>query len=225
MFSDRTEAGRRLARHLDHLRDEDVVVVGLPRGGVPVAAEVARELDAPLDVILVRKLGVPYQAELGMGAIGEDGIRVLNDRIVRQAGVTGAELAGVERRERAELDRRARLYRAGRSRVPLDGRTVVVVDDGVATGSTARAACLVARAHGARRVVLAVPVAPTDWTERLAGVADELVAVSTPEVFFGIGGFYRDFRQTGDEEVTTCLDRAAARTGDLDRPPGTDRGR
>lgn len=186
------------------------MVVGLPRGGVPVADQVARALDAPLDVILVRKLGVPSQPELGMGAIGEDGVRVLNDEIVRLARVTPDELAGVEARERIELDRRARQYRAGRTRVPIAGRVVVIVDDGIATGSTAKAACQVARAAGARRVVLAVPVAPSDWTSRLAGSADELISVSTPQRFSAIGQFYRDFTQTGDEEVTACLDRSAA---------------
>ena len=210
MFRDRTDAGRQLAGHVAHLRDEQVVVVGLPRGGVPVAEPVANALHAPLDVILVRKLGVPTQPELGMGAIGEDGVRVLNDEIVRMAHVTDEELAVVEARERTELERRAHRYRAGRARVPLVGRVVVVVDDGIATGSTATAACQVARAEGARRVVLAVPVAPHDWTSRLAGAADELISVSTPRRFSAIGQFYGDFTQTGDDDVIGCLDRAAA---------------
>lgn len=210
VFADRVDAGRRLAARLTHLRGSDVVVVGLPRGGVPVAAEVARALGAPLDVVVVRKLGVPYQPELGMGAIGEDGVRVINDRVVRGAGVSPAELAAVEARERVELARRAERFRAGRPRTPLAGRTVVVVDDGIATGSTAKAACEVVRAEGARRVVLAVPVAPADWTDRLAGVADELVCVGTPEPFFGVGQFYADFTQTRDDEVVDCLRRATA---------------
>ena len=212
MFSDRIDAGKRLAARLGHLRGPDTVVVGLPRGGVPVAAEVARELDAPLDVILVRKLGVPFQPELGMGAIGEDGVRVINTEIVRVAGVDDREVAEVESRERRELERRNELYRRGRARVPLAGRTVVVVDDGVATGSTAKAACQVARAEGASRVVLAVPVAPAEWTHRLAGAADEFIAVTTPIDFSGVGQFYRDFSQTTDHEVTACLDRANAST-------------
>lgn len=210
MFRDRIDAGTQLAARLGHLRGPDTVVVGLPRGGVPVAAEVARELAAPLDVILVRKLGVPFQPELGMGAIGEDDVRVINDDIVSMAGVDDRDLAGIEARERTELERRAELYRRGRARVALGGRTVVVVDDGVATGSTAKAACQVARAEGAGRVVLAVPVAPTDWTRRLMGEADEFVAVDTPRDFSGVGQFYRDFTQTRDEEVTTLLDRASA---------------
>jgi putative phosphoribosyl transferase len=209
VFIDRVDAGRRLARRLSHLGGEDVVVVGLPRGGVPVAAEVARELDAPLDVIVVRKLGCPFHPELGMGAIGEGGARVLNEDVIRHAGVSVEELAAVEARERTELDRRAERFRAGRDRVSLTGRVVVVVDDGVATGSTARAACQVAHAQGAARVVLAVPVAPPDWEQRLGDVADELICVETPEPFFAIGQFYDDFSQTTDQEVIECLDGGA----------------
>ena len=222
MFTDRTEAGRRLADRLSHLREQpDVVVVGLPRGGVPVAAEVAESLGAPLDVIVVRKLGVPFQPELALGAIGEDDVRVVNDDLVRMAGVTDDEIAEVEARERIELDRRAEQFRRGRTRVRLTGRVVVVVDDGVATGSTARAACQVARAEGAARVVLAVPVAPTDWTDRLGDVADELVAVDTPAYFMAVGQHYRDFDQTTDDEVIHCLDRVARhveRLGNGDDP-------
>lgn len=210
MFRDRIDAGVQLAAELGRFGGPDTVVVGLPRGGVPVAAEVARALEAPLDVILVRKLGVPFQPELGMGAIGEGGVRVVNLDIVRMAGVGGSELAAVEASERDELRRRGDLYRQGRARVPLAGRTVVIVDDGVATGSTARAACEVARAEGAGRVVLAVPVAPRDWTHRLAGVADEFVAVTAPHDFSGVGQFYGDFSQTPDSEVIACLRRAGA---------------
>ena len=209
MFKNRIDAGRALAERLGHLRGADLVVVGLPRGGVPVAAEVARALDAPLDVIVVRKLGVPFQPELAMGAIGEDGIRVVNDDVVRVAGVGDDEVKIVESRERAELTRRASRFRAGRARIGLGDRVVVVVDDGIATGSTARAACEVARGEGASRVVLAVPVAPPDWTRRLAGVADEFVCVETPEPFYAVGQFYRDFSQTTDEEVIACLEQAA----------------
>jgi putative phosphoribosyl transferase len=208
VFADRVDAGRRLAPRMLHLRGEPVVVLGLPRGGVPVAAEVAAALDAPLDVIVVRKLGVPFQPELGMGAIGEDGARVINDEIVRMAGVSERELAEVEARERAELERRALRFRGDRPREPLEGRVAVVVDDGIATGSTARAACQVARAHGAARVVLAVPVAPPDWTARLGAEADELICLDTPERFFAIGQFYADFSQTPDDEVVACLQRA-----------------
>ncbi len=206
-FTDRVDAGQQLAAKLLYLRGQPVVVLGLPRGGIPVAAEVAAALDAPLDVIVVRKLGVPYQPELGMGSIGEDGARVLNSKVIAAAGVSPSELSAIEAREDAEVTRRARLYRRGRPRLPLDGRVAVVVDDGIATGSTARAACQIARAHGAARVVLAVPVAPHGWESRLDGDADELVCVATPEPFFAIGQFYGDFSQTGDAEVAACLER------------------
>ncbi|MFJ9771333.1 phosphoribosyltransferase family protein [Kitasatospora sp. NPDC101157] len=212
-FTDRTEAGRRLAARLAHLAGPDTVVVALPRGGVPVAAEVATALDAPLDICVIRKLGVPYQPELAMGAIGEDGVRVLNEQVLRLAGVGDEQLAQVERRERTELARRARRYRGDRPASDLRGRTVIVVDDGIATGSTARAACRIVRARGAARVVLAVPVAPRDWTDRLTEVADELVCVDTPSPFFAIGEFYADFSQTGDEEVLRLLAEARSREG------------
>ncbi|MBD0675603.1 phosphoribosyltransferase family protein [Streptomyces sp. CBMA156] len=207
-FADRTEAGRRLAARLGRLAGPDTVVVALPRGGVPVAAEVASALGAPLDICVIRKLGVPYQPELGMGAIGEDGVRVLNEQVIRFSAVTDEQLAEVERQERTELARRARRYRGDRPPADLRGRTVVVVDDGIATGSTARAACRIVRERGAARVVLAVPVAPADWTDRLDEVADELVCVGTPSPFFAIGEFYTDFSQTQDEEVLRLLAKA-----------------
>jgi putative phosphoribosyl transferase len=170
-----------------------------------VAAEVARELQAPLDVIVVRKLGVPFQPELAMGAIGEGGARVVDAEVMRGAKVTRDDLAKVEAREREELQRRAQRFRAGREQVSLAGHVVVIVDDGVATGSTARAACQVARAQGAARIVLAVPVAPVGWQRRFTGVADELICIATPDPFWGISGFYADFSQIRDEEVLACL--------------------
>jgi putative phosphoribosyl transferase len=219
IFQDREEGGRRLAAALGHLEGRsDVVVVGLPRGGVPVAAKVADALDAPLDVIVVRKLGVPYQPELAMGAVGEEGARVINDEIVRLAHVSAEELAAVEAREQAELTRRAERFRRGRSRVPLGGRHVIVVDDGIATGSTMRAACAVARVEGAARITVAVPIAPADWRRRLAGLADEYVAVATPSGFRAVGQFYRDFHQTSDDEVVQILDAAAARARPASAP-------
>jgi putative phosphoribosyl transferase len=210
-FTDRVDAGRRLAPRLTHLAGRDVVVLGLPRGGVPVAAEVARSLDAPLDIVVVRKLGVPFHPELAMGAIGEGGVRVLNDDVVRAARVTGADLARVEASERDELERRARRYRGERPRVPLAGRTAIVIDDGIATGSTARAACQVTRALGAARVVLATPVAPPSVLDDLRRVADEVISLETPAAFQAVGQWYRDFGPTTDEEVVALLDRAAAR--------------
>ncbi|MFE5544973.1 phosphoribosyltransferase family protein [Streptomyces sp. NPDC056534] len=212
-FSDRTDAGRQLAARLGHLKGHDVVVLGLPRGGVPVAAEVADALDAPLDICLVRKLGVPQQPELAMGALGEGGVRVVNERVLHEAGVGARDLAAVEEREHLVLDQRARRYRGSRPSVPLEGRTVLVVDDGLATGATALAACRVVRARGAARIVLAVPVAPRGWTARLGGEADETVCVHAPEVFSAIGQFYRDFTQTPDAEVVACLDRIRAAHG------------
>ncbi|MGA3219798.1 MAG: alpha/beta family hydrolase [Acidimicrobiales bacterium] len=209
-FRDRAAAGRRLAERLGYLAGEDVVVLGLPRGGVPVAFEVAAALKAPLDVIVVRKLGVPRQRELAMGAVGEDGVLVLNDEVVDTAGIGEAELAALARSERAGLERLAMCFRDGRGRRPVAGRTAVVVDDGIATGATARAACQVARAHGAGRVVLAVPVAPGRSLIELADAADEVVCLETPWSFFSVGQFYQDFSQTSDKEVAALLARAAA---------------
>jgi len=207
-FLNRAAAGQRLATLLEHLRSSDVVVVGLPRGGVPVAFEVARALRAPLDVIVVRKLGVPCQPELAMGAIGEGGARIVDERVVRAAGVTTEELAAVEAREWAQLESRVARFRGRRAPVELRNRTVVVVDDGIATGSTARAACQVARVQGAARVVLAVPVAPVQSLAMLRRNADEVVCVETPSSFFAIGQFYDDFSPTTDSEVVDLLEDA-----------------
>ncbi|NMH97767.1 phosphoribosyltransferase family protein [Pseudonocardia acidicola] len=227
LFVNRADAGRRLAERLEHLRGEDAVVLALPRGGVPVGFEVAQALGVPLDVIMVRKLGVPFQPELAMGAIGEGGVRVLDRATLRLARIGPDELAAVEQRERAELERRAARFRGGRPRIPIAGKTAVVIDDGIATGSTARAACQVARAQGAARVVLAVPVAPPGWERRLASAADELVCVATPRRFDAIGRWYFDFSQTTDEEVLACLSEAGAPpepalAGPDDDPPGRD---
>jgi putative phosphoribosyl transferase len=210
VFADREDAGRRLAARLGHLRGEPVVVLGLPRGGVPVAFEVAQALGAPLDVIVVRKLGVPFQPELAMGAVGEGGVRVINRQVVHGARVPEDELTAVLAREQAAVDARAARYRTRWPRQPLDGRVAVVVDDGIATGSTARAACQIARAHGAARVVLAVPVAPRGWQATIGADADELVCADTPRGFMAIGQFYVNFAQVSDSEVMACLDRAAA---------------
>ncbi|MFF0435290.1 phosphoribosyltransferase family protein [Streptomyces sp. NPDC004327] len=204
-FTDRTDAGRQLAARLTGLKGQGVVVLGLPRGGVPVAAEVADALGAPLDICLVRKLGVPYQPELAMGAIGEGGVRVLNEHVIAQTGVSERDLAVTEERERAVLAERTRRYRGDRPAADISGRTAVVVDDGFATGATALAACQVVRARGAARIVLAVPVAPYGWADRVARVVDETYCVHEPADFYAIGQFYRDFAQTSDEEVVTAL--------------------
>jgi putative phosphoribosyl transferase len=210
MFSDRVEAGRRLALALEHLRGSDVVVLGLPRGGVPVAFEVARALDAPLDVIVVRKIGVPWQPELAMGAVGEDGALIVNTTVVRAAGVEAPELSAGAATARAELDRRVQRLRGDRSRADLTGRTAIVVDDGIATGATARVACQVAREHGAERIVMAVPVGPPHAVAAMTDVADEVVCVEQPAGFQAVGQYYDDFNATSDADVTVLLDRAAS---------------
>ncbi|QXE34073.1 phosphoribosyltransferase [Streptomyces sp. GMY02] len=208
-FVDRTAAGRRLAEEVERMDLVDPVVLGLPRGGIPVAYEVARALAAPLDVIAVRKLGVPYQPELGFGAIGEEGVRIMNDDVVRAARVGARERAAVEEDARAALELRLRRYRGDRPPVGLRGRTAVIVDDGIATGSTASAACRVARARGAARVVLAVPLAPSQALAWLRQEADDVVCLSSPEYFGSVGQWYVDFAQTGDDEVAALLARGA----------------
>jgi putative phosphoribosyl transferase len=204
-FTDRRHAGRLLAERLAPLCGTDVVVLGLPRGGVPVAAEIARGLGAPLDVVVVRKLGAPGQPELAMGAVGEGGVLVVEDRVVLSAQVEPEELESAARYERAEVESRLRLFREGRPRVPLTGRTAVVVDDGIATGSTARAACAVVRALGAARIVLAVPVCAPSSLRAFASVVDDLVCLETPRNFRAVGQFYADFRPTEDDEVIGLL--------------------
>lgn len=211
-YDDRRAAGRLLAEALEEWRGQDVVVLGLPRGGMPVAAEVARHLGAPLDVLVVRKLGVPQQPEWGFGAIGEHGIRVLNQDVISEAGLDSAEQDSVERAERAELDRRLHEYRQGRAAMPVAGRVAVVVDDGVATGATAEAACRVVRGQGAARVVLAVPVGPTHSMARLRRAADEVVCPQPLRALGSVGAWYRNFAQTSDAEVTYLLAEAARAT-------------
>jgi putative phosphoribosyl transferase len=216
VFENRTEAGQLLARELEdrlrRSRSTDVVVLGLPRGGVPVAFEVAAALDAPLDVLIVRKLGVPTEPELAMGAIGEHNAMVLDEGIVERLRVSESELRSVETAEREILERRVARLRAVRSPEPLVGRTAIVVDDGVATGSTARLACRLARGLGAVRVVLAVPVAPADTLESFAD-ADEVVCLAAPHFFSAVGRYYRDFSATNDDEVVRLLEAASGRRG------------
>ncbi|HEV7651612.1 MAG TPA: phosphoribosyltransferase family protein [Actinophytocola sp.] len=204
-YRDRVDAGRRLGRRLGHLRAEDPVVVGLPRGGVPVAAPIAIALGAPLDIVLVRKIGAPDRPELAVGAIGEDGVTVHNDVVLTELGLTWPDLGDQVAWERAEIDRRAALLRPG-PRPSLRGRTVILVDDGIATGATVVAAVRVTRRLGARRIVLAVPVAPADTITRLREIADEVVCGITPRRFLAVGQWYEDFTQVGDDEVRALLD-------------------
>jgi putative phosphoribosyl transferase len=225
MFRDRSDAGRRLARRLEHHTGEDLVVLGLPRGGVPVAFEVARTLHAPLDVLVVRKLGIPWDPELAFGAVGEGGIRVLNDDIIGATGLSHDQVHGIELREQEEVRRRASSYRVPESRHSLRGRTAVIVDDGIATGATARAACNVARLQGARHVVLAVPSAPPGWADANADVADEIVAVEASTDLGSVGAYYDHFEQVDDETVARLLRdaRESAVSGDVRIPVGESR--
>lgn len=221
-FTDRRDAGRRLARVFAGRELARPVVLGLPRGGVPVAAELAQVLHAPLDVLVVRKLGLPRQPEVAMGAIGERGARVLNDDVLRYGAVRKSDLEAVERHERAELEARVRRFRGDAPPVDLSGRTAVIVDDGVATGATARVAALVAHELGAASVVLAMPVGASDSIAELAAMpeVDEVVCLSTPPGFMAVGMHYLDFRQTSDAEVQQILE--ASRSGDTDADTGAD---
>jgi putative phosphoribosyl transferase len=211
-FRDRRDAGHRLAELLVAWRRERPVVVGLSRGGVPVAAEVASGLQAPLDVVVVRKLGHPRQPELGVGAIGEGGVAVVNWEFAERLGVTSGDLHQVVAREQGELDRLVVRYRGTRPRIPVEDRLVILVDDGLATGFTARAAVEALRRSGARRVVLAVPVAPADTVDELRAVADDVVCLAAPPWFGSVGEWYDDFRQVSDEDVAHFLGRRRARS-------------
>lgn len=212
-FVNRAHAGRKLAGCLGHLRGEPLVVLGLPRGGVPVGFEAARELAAPLEVLLVRKLGVPFQPELAMGAVGEGGVRVVDQDRADRLAIPPDQIARVEERERRELERQAELFRGGRPPVDLAGKTAVIVDDGIATGATAQAACPIARRLGAVRVAVAAPVAPRGAHRAFEEIADEFTAVHTPRRFYAIGQFYADFRPTPDRKVVELLERAREWTG------------
>jgi predicted phosphoribosyltransferase len=210
-FANRTEGGRRLAAALSAYRGKaGTIVIGLPRGGVVTAAAVAESLALPLDVLVVRKLGTPGYEELAMGAIGPGGVRVLNDDVIASLRVPSSKIDEVARREQIELERRERRYRGNRPPLDFAGRTVIVIDDGLATGSTMFAAIAVIRQHKPARIVLAVPVAPLETLERFRPVVDELVCVETPEPFQAVGCWYRDFAQVEDEEVIQILERAGS---------------
>jgi putative phosphoribosyl transferase len=211
-FVDRDQAGRALGAQLGAMALVEPVVLALPRGGVPVGGRVAAVLGAPLDVIVVRKLGAPFQRELAMGAIGEGSVRVLDDDVLRACAITEEEIGAAEARERQVLERRVRRYRKGAPRIVLSGRTAVVVDDGMATGSTARAACSVARSQGAAYVAMAAPVASCHAVAQLEAVSDAVVVLEQPEPFFAVGHWYRHFEQTSDDDVVDLLASARART-------------
>ncbi|MCU1241387.1 MAG: putative phosphoribosyl transferase [Candidatus Acidoferrum typicum] len=210
-FRDRTEAGRLLAETLqEYANRDDVVVLALPRGGVPVGFEVAKALNAPLDIFVVRKLGLPGQEELAMGAIASGGARVLNGEVIRALGIPDDVVEQVTQEEQRELERREREYRDGRPPVDVRGRTVILVDDGLATGSSMRVAVLALRQKDPAQIVVAVPVAPRESCAELQSVADRVVCAVTPEPFWGVGQWYADFSQTSDEEVRDLLRRAAS---------------
>jgi putative phosphoribosyl transferase len=217
-FSDRHDAGRRLAALLEPYRNEHPVVAGLPRGGVPVAAEVARALDAPLDVAVVRKIGAPQNAEYAIGAVAEGGVHVLGRRHGRSADLTAAELGALIARAERELEERLRRYRGARPPIELGGRTVIVVDDGLATGRSALAAVRSLRQRGAARVILAAPVASREAARLLGDAADEVVCVEIPPDLWAVGAWYADFRPTTDEEVARLLAENAGSTVACRRP-------
>jgi putative phosphoribosyl transferase len=209
-FRDRHDAGRRLAAALgSYAGREDVLVLALPRGGVPVGYEVALALGAPLDVMQVRKLGVPGHEELAMGAIASGGVRILSEGVVQALNIPERVIATVAAAEEQELDRRERIYREGRPFPEVRGRTVILVDDGLATGSTMRAAAAALRAQGADRLVAAVPVAPKDTCDALRELVDDVICAVTPEPFLAVGEWYEDFTQTSDADVQDLLRRAA----------------
>ena len=204
-FKDRQDAGRRLAALLERFRDEQPVIIGIPRGGVPVAAEVARALDAPLDVAVVRKIGAPQNPEYAIGALAEGGVHVLSNETARAIGLSDAEVQALIARVGSELSERTRRYRGSRAPAELTGRTAILVDDGLATGRSARAAIRSLRERGAARVILAVPVAAPESVEALRDEADEIVCVEMPEDLWAVGVWYEDFQPTTDEEVAALL--------------------
>ena len=210
LFQDRSEAGQTLARRLKSvIIDSDTLVLALPRGGVPVGFEIAQTLHVDLDVFLVRKLGVPGQEELAMGAIASGGVRVLNEPLIQHLGVSQSIIDRVTAREQYEIERRERLYREGRSALPIENRTAILVDDGLATGATMLAAARAVRAKKPKRIIVAVPVASRDACEEFRRQVDDVICAEIPEPFYSVGTWYEDFSQTSDAEVRQLLERAA----------------
>jgi putative phosphoribosyl transferase len=210
IFRNRTDAGKRLAEELRAYADRsDVIVLGLPRGGVPIGFEVAQALRAPLDVFLVRKLGVPGHEELAMGAIASGGVRVMNERVMKMLSIPQKRIDAVAAEEQSELERRERLYRDGRPAPRVRGKTVILVDDGLATGSTMRAAVTALRQLDPQRIVVAVPVGAADTCDEFQDEADEVICATAPDPFYAVGYWYADFEPTSDEEVRELLSRAA----------------
>lgn len=210
LFRDRADAGRALAaRLISSVSDQNPLILALPRGGVPVAFEVAKALHAELDIFLVRKLGVPGHEELAIGALASGGVRILNQALIADLRLSQKAIEDVTSRERVELERREKLYRAGRPAIPVRDRTVVLIDDGLATGASMKAASRALRAEGPRRLIVAVPVAAHQTCDEFRGEVDQVVCVETPDPFLAVGIWYEDFQQTTDEEVQLLLERAA----------------
>jgi len=215
IFQNRAEAGQQLASHLEkYANRDDVIVLGVPRGGVPVAFEVARTLNVPLDIFVLRKLGVPGHEEFAFGAIGSGGVRVLDKEVVKSIGLSDLVVEMVTRTERAELARREGIYRGGRPALDVRGKTVILVDDGIATGSSLRAGVRALRQMKPAAIVIAAPVAPRSTVNRLRHEVDEVVCAAIPERFYGVGQFYHDFSQVPDEEVNALLDSAYRQRGE-----------
>lgn len=209
LFADRKDAGEKLAQKLSEYTSADnVVVLGLPRGGVPVAYEVAKAIRSPMDIFLVRKLGVPGQEELAMGAIASGGVRVLNDSLIDQLSITDKMLASVAAQEQQELERRERVYRGDNPHVELTDKKAILVDDGIATGASMKAAIEALRAHKPEKIIVAVPVSPPDTYMEIKEQVDEIVCIDTPQPFYGVGMWYDDFSQTTDEEVKEYMNQA-----------------
>ena len=222
MFADRKTAGRQLSQRLQYLRHEKPVVLALPRGGVPVGFEIAEGLDAPLDIVLVRKIGVPWQPELALGAVvdGANPHVVINDSLAAELAIDESYITSETARQLEEIERRRKLYLGDRPPVPLAGRTVIVVDDGIATGSTVRTALRAIRNAGAGKIVLAVPVAPRDALDELQGEVDEIICLSIPSPFIAVGAHYAEFAQLADADVILLLEERHKRMAHAEESPG-----